>query len=288
MKIDGINVHIDNSNTLKVSQLGCEWVRIDINWWEIEKSNNSFNWGQIDSIVNHYSSKFKIYATLMGTPKWHKGSFNEPPDPTIWARFCANCAKRYQGKIAVYSLWNEPNLGKTFWKGSIKQFFQTIVAPGAQAIKTVNPNLQVAAADFATTSSSKWPSWLDEFKHHLKNVDIVSIHTYKDTAGEVKRSFTIGQFPIIGWIIPKYRPYNHYLKRLKRPVFLTEVGLEAKYGNTRQMKEQAKFVKEVQDNKKDMDVEKIFFYCLFDADKNLEKPFGFYSIKGEPKTVVFA
>ena len=71
-------------------------------------------------------------------------------------------------------------------------------------------------------------------------------------------------------------------------MFLTEVGLEAKYGNSKQMKEQAKFVKGVQDNREDMGVEKVFFYCLFDADEKLEKPFGFYSINGEPKTVVLA
>ena len=287
MKIDGINVHEDSLSP-KVIPLGCDWVRIDVNWWTVEQQNGIYSWGHMDKLVNHYvSAGFKVYATLMGTPGWHKGNFNDPPSPTIWARFCTACAKRYQNKIAVYSLWNEPNLGKTFWTGDMKQFFQTIVAPGAQAIKSVNPNLAVAAADFATTSKSKWPSWLNEFKHHMRYIDIVSIHSYKDSASEVERAFTKGT-PILGWLFPKYRPYNQYLGKLKKPVFLTEVGLEAKFGNSKQMKAQAKFVKEVQERKGDMKVDTVLFYCLKDADKDLEKPFGFYSINGEGKTVVFS
>ncbi len=287
VKIDGLNIHVDGNHLPQAKMTGCEWVRIDINWWDIETKENTFNWSSIDHLVNTiYSNHVKIYATLMGTPKWHKPAFNNPPDPTVWARFCSTTARRYGNKIDVYSLWNEPNLGKTFWTGGMKEFFQTIVAPGYTAIKSVNPALKVAAPDLATTGKSKWPGWLSEMRHHRDYFDIVSIHSYHDSASTVKRCFTVGKVPILNIFVPKWRAYNSYLKDLKRPVFLTEVGIPAKYGNSRQEKAQKKFTEQVMKYKKDMDVEQIFFYTLVDANSALEEPFGFYSINWNGKEVV--
>lgn len=287
VKIDGLNIHIDGNHLPQAKMTGCGWVRIDINWWDIELRDNSFSWGHVDNLVNTlHNNHVKIYATLMGTPKWHKPAFNNPPDAVVWMRFCALVAMRYGTKIDVYSLWNEPNLGDTFWTGGMQEFFQVIVAPGYQAIKTVNPNLVVAAPDLATTGRSNWPEWLHEMKHHKNYFDIVSIHSYHDSASTVKRCFTVGKVPILNIFVPKWRAYNSYLKDLKKPVFLTEVGLPAKYGNSRQEKAQKKFVEDIMKYKKDMKVEQIFFYTLVDANAALEKPFGFYSINWNAKEVV--
>lgn len=284
MKIDGINAHVDPNDSPLVQRLGCEWVRIDVNWWTIETSNNNFNWGPLDQLVNSYYSKnIKIYASLMGSPSWHRPSFNNPPDVGLWTRFCTKVAQRYRHKIFVYSLWNEPNLGDRFWTGGMKEFFQTIVVPGAQAIKNVDLSLMVAMADFATLSSSKWPEWLREAKHHLSNIDIVSIHTYKDTGWEVKCAFKYGKVPIINIFVPKWRPYNYYLNKMNRTVFLTEVGLPAHYGNTAEMDKQRDLVESVQKDKHDINVDAVFFYCLKDADPTLEEPYGLYNSDGLPK-----
>lgn len=287
VKIDGLNIHIDSNHIPQAKMTGCEWVRIDINWWNIEKKNNVFEWGSVDRLVDSlHANHLKIYATLMGAPSWHRREFNEVPDPAIWARFCSVFARRYQNKIDVYSLWNEPNLGTRFWKGGVKQFFQTIVAPGYQAIKSVNPTLLVAAPDLATTGKSKWTEWLSEMKHHVDYFDIVSIHSYHDSASTIKRCFTVGKVPILNIIVPKWRSYNSYLRKLGKPVFLTEVGLPAKWGNSSQEKAQKKFTEKIMGYKKDMGVKEIFFYTLVDAEAALEEPFGFYSINWNPKLVV--
>lgn len=286
IQIDGINVHIDNSHANLAQRLGCSWVRIDIDWWLIEKSAGKFSWSQVDSIVNAYRSRgLKIYATLMGSPSWHKPDFNIPPNINIWKRFCIEFAKRYVGKVDIMSLWNEPNLGKRFWKGSKKEFFEIIVKGGYEAIKSVNPNIVVAAADFATTSSSNWASWLSMMKKYKNYIDVLAIHTYHDSADEVKRCWNYGKIPYIGWFLPKWQPYKWYINDIKKPVYLTETGYEAKYGNSKQMAKQKEYVEDLMKIKKDIKVQLVFFYCLLDAAPNAEEPWGFYSIDGKPKLV---
>lgn len=286
VKIDGINIHYDAKHIGLIKPFDPEWVRIDINWWEVEVSENNFKWDKISAVVNAAKSAGKkIYASLMGSPKWHRPAFNNPPDVYRWTNFCSRCARQFGPKIDVYSLWNEPNLGKRFWTGSMKEFFQTIVAPGYEAIKSVNPGFFVAAPDLATLGSSDWPEWLSEMRHHTKYFDIVSIHAYHDTAEETIRCFTWGKVPVIGWIVPKWRPYNWYLDKLNKPVYLTEVGREAKYGDTKAMKKQKEYVQGIMDGRYDMGVERIFFYCLMDAPAGTEEPWGFYDVNGNPKTV---
>ena len=287
MAVDGINVHLDTTHAGLVKSLGCRWARIDIYWWTVETSPGKYSWSQTDRQVETYTSAgLQVYATLMGTPAWHRASITDVPDPAVWARFCAAAAKRYGRRISVYSMWNEPNLGKTFWKGTPKQFCQTILAPGGDAVKSVNPGLMVAAPDLATTGKSDWPEWLSELKHHVSHFDITAIHSYHDEASTVRRCFVSGKVPILSWLVPKWRSYNQYLKKVGKPVFLTETGLEAKYGSQKEMDRQAKFTRELQSMKGEMGVQEIFFYTLADAPAGLEAPFGFYTSDWLPKTVV--
>lgn len=288
MFVDGINVHTDYNNIDLVKKIGCRWVRVDLYWWDIEPQNGKYSWSKTDALINAYKSAgIRIYATLMGSPPWHRSKFTDPPDPTSWACFCRDVAKRYQGKINVYSLWNEPNLGKHhFWNGTMKEFFDIIIVNGYKAIKGVNPSLIVAGADFATNSSSDWTSWLTMMRKYNKYVDLVSIHSYKDTGKEVVNAFTKGKCPILNWMIPKWRPYNQYLKKICKPVFLTEAGIEARYGNGKEMLKQYDFVKYVQDHTDEMKVGAAIFYCLRDDNSGVEGPFGFYTHDKKPKTVV--
>lgn len=290
MVIDGINTHINYNDINLVKKLGCKWVRVDFEWWNIETKDDHYSWSRVDSLINAYSSAgFTIYATLMGSPAWHRPSFKNPPDPAIWARFCRNVAKRYQHKIAVYSLWNEPNLSpKSFWSGGVKEFFDVIIVNGYNAIKGVNPSLQVAGADFATNHASDWTEWLSMMRKYSKYVDIVSIHSYKHTGEEVVRAFTKGKFPVLNWFIPTWRPYNQYLKKIGKPVILTEVGLEASYSSPKEMAKQSEFVKCVQSNVHKMGVQAAIFYCLLDDNSGVEGPFGFYTSDKKPKTVVLS
>lgn len=286
VKIDGINVHSDYRNASLVKRLGCQWVRVDINWWTIETSPGSYNWSLTDKIINHYHSNgLLIYATLMGTPACYGANINVPPGLEEWANFCSAFAKRYYGKVHVVSIWNEPNLGKTFWNGSKKQFFKTMMH-GYQAIKKVNPNILVASPDISTASGSDWVSWAKLCEQYNHYIDILSVHTYQKTAEKVVRCWNHGKYWFLGWLIPKYRPYKWYFNAVKKPIYLTEIGLPASYESDKEQTEQKNFVKKIMEKKKKLkNVMFIFFYCLVDADRSLEKPFGFYTSLGLPKKV---
>lgn len=287
VRIEGINVHNDSRNANLVKKLGCQWVRIDVSWCDVERSPGSYSWSHVDSVVNTYrSAGMLIYATLMSTPSWAGSKVTSPPDANAWIRFCTAFARRYSGKVHVVSLWNEPNLGKRFWTGKKKQFFEVIVKNGYQAIKAVNPNMLVAAPDFATSGSSHWTTWLNLMKKYRKYVDILSVHAYGKSASKIIRCWNSGKYWFFGWLIPKWRPYKWYFNAIKKPIYFTEVGIDAAFGNNKQMKKQKEFTEKIMKNKKKFkNVHYIFFYCLLDADEKDEKPYGFYSKRGLPKTV---
>jgi hypothetical protein len=73
-----------------------------------------YDWAKIDGLVEDATVRgLRVELTLTGpVPRWASrdrkvGTRN--PIPNEFARFAADVAKRYKGKIERYSIWNEPN-----------------------------------------------------------------------------------------------------------------------------------------------------------------------------------
>lgn len=274
IKIDGINVHVDKRSEY-VKPLSCEWVRIDVNWWVVEKTKNKYNWTDIDKLVAHYNSAgIKIYATIGYTPKYISDSQLDMPPIDRWIAFVDNFSKRFKDSIDVVSIWNEPNLNG-FFNGTMHDYFHGLLITASPLIRENAPNMKIAAPEISTLNSSNWWHWLREARHHSKYFDIVSIHSYADN---VIRCFRYGKVPILGWIIPKWGSYNKYLKKIGKPVFLTECGYEAHEDDYKEQKKQKEYLEYVQKNKRKAKIDVIMFYTLRDAiDFNAEGPFGLYT-----------
>lgn len=286
-KIDGINTHVPNKEWLqKAIALGIKWVRIDINWNIVEPKSGYYLFSTLDIAINEAKKAgLKVYASLAYTPAWINADKRATPPVQYWTRFVTKVAQRYGGKIDVYGLWNEPNL-KAFYTGTMDEYKNIIMIPGYQAIKNVNPALQVAAGEIASSSNSDWPEWAKMLYKNHTVMDVVGFHTYQDSADAVKNRFNVGKLWILGWFIPYYRPYNQYLDKLRKKgkkIFLSEVGWKAKASSKKEQEEQKKNINKLMDYKKDIKVDQIFIYDLHDDINFLNDPWGLYSYDGKPK-----
>ena len=225
----GINSHVPNVATLDMIQnAGIGWIRIDMNWFQMEPNRDGYNWGFMDAVVNNARARgLEIFATLAYTPAWANGTGNiaDPPlDIADWYDFVYDTVHRYRGSIQHWGMWNEPNL-EQFFTGNGWQYREWILKPGAQAAKAADPVCFVLGPELAHLSSTDWPSWMEEavIAGGIDHIDIITHHCYKgDSGDDVFHYLDEGFF--YPWDPP---PLMTVLKNLgadDRPVWLTEVG----------------------------------------------------------------
>jgi hypothetical protein len=73
-----------------------------------------------------------------------------PPDQALWRAYVAAVATRYPGRIRMYEVWNEPDLG--FFRGTTDEYIR-LVRTAAEEVHRVDPAAQVLTGGFATVLS---------------------------------------------------------------------------------------------------------------------------------------
>lgn len=160
-------------------------------WGYIEPAKGQYNWSGLDSWVaqaNAHGAEF-VYV-FMNTPQWASSRPNEkcsrgnngcaaPPNPADWEEFVTAVVTRYQGRIADYEMWNEPNI-IGFYTGTPAQMVD-MVARASRIIKSVNPHAKIVSP---SSSGSGWPTqhdvWLDQYLQAGggKFTDVIAWHGY--------------------------------------------------------------------------------------------------------------
>jgi hypothetical protein len=90
-----------------------------------DNANPHYNWAATDNLVNLAKARgIKIQLTITGPmpvfgsdhPSKCKGggSCTYAPSVKEFARFTQAVVQRYKGRVDYYSIWNEPNIGKTW------------------------------------------------------------------------------------------------------------------------------------------------------------------------------
>jgi hypothetical protein len=184
----GINTHISNDDTYDaVAATGMKWVRIDVNWFQIEPTQGNYNWGDIDRVVNKAGALgLKVLATFGYTPPWAstgngdgKESGNDVPKPGLYEAALGQTVKHFRGRVAHWGLWNEPNLGG-FWEGSAQQYVDLIVKPGSDAIHTQCPECFALGPELANVGDKINEYYDTVFGQAKDKFDIITHHTYQD------------------------------------------------------------------------------------------------------------
>jgi len=224
----GINAHVPSTQLLDMlAAAGIQWVRVDMNWFQLEPGRNQYNWGYMDNVVNAARARgLQIFATLAYSPNWASGTANiaDPPqDPNDWYNFVYNVVRRYKSSVKHWGMWNEPNLDG-FWTGEAWQYREWILKNGYNAAKAADASCVVLGPELAHMSG--WPDFMENVMAEggANYIDIITHHCYKgDTGTEVFNYLDKDAF-YWAWDDPPLMKVLDDLGVDNRPVWLTEVG----------------------------------------------------------------
>ena len=127
----GLQVFVDRANASalaeQVSQLGVDWVKIDVPWADIETQPGIYDYSALDATVATMELQdVKILLNVFDAPAWSRANYTlnlnsqlrdyggPPEDLDDFAAFLANLVTRYAGIVDAYEIWKSPNLLK-FW-----------------------------------------------------------------------------------------------------------------------------------------------------------------------------
>jgi hypothetical protein len=184
----GVNIHIDSGPRLdKVRDLGASWVRMDVNWSQLEAQPGQWDYRVLDAVLKRAKAlHLNVYACLISPPAWASSNrqSNGVPDPAAWRAFVRAVARHSQGRIAAYGIWNEPNLEES-WAGTVEQYVDVLLKPAFEEIRAADPQAKVAGPDLAHLYSARidpltfflelkrlgGDAYLDVLSHHLYGGD---------------------------------------------------------------------------------------------------------------------
>ena len=238
----GINVHAPAGAQLtaqldRVERAGIGWIRIDFIWAAVQPQRGVYDWRLYDALVAAAERRgLSILAIIAYTPQWATDGAEingVPRDVADWTAFCTKAAMRYRGRIAVWEIWNEPNLTK-FWAGTRQQWWQQVLIPGADAIHAADPQAKVAGPALAHVGSRDWHHWLLETLQTAGDrIDVVTHHLYDgdgygDVTTKLDGSTTFGSQPgLWNLVAPSVREVLKEAGARDKPFWLTETGWES-------------------------------------------------------------
>lgn len=157
----GVQIHIaprrDEQPPMEWAQgLGVGWVKQQVQWHTIEHGPDDFDWETLDRVVDGADAfGFKVLLSVTHAPDWTRPVEEEsgpPSDYEQFGRFMKRLARRYEGRVAAYELWNEPNLARE-WRGDKLDpaRFAALVAEGAAGVRAGDPAAVVISGGPAVT-----------------------------------------------------------------------------------------------------------------------------------------
>jgi len=203
-----------------MQDMGAKWMRVMINWTNIETTQGTYNWTQgANNNIDFYFSQaqkygMKVSVSVYQPPAWARQSGLTLPQPNLMANFITTLLNKYPGKISAIEVLNEENTG--IWpetKNRDAIFYAPVLQAAYNAIKQKDSNIIV-------TTSGLWSSPLgyleDLYTLGAKNYfDAVNFHYYPGN-NSPSSNFT--------WLISHYRRVMEKYGDGSKPIWLTEFG----------------------------------------------------------------
>ena len=167
----------------KMSELGAGVVRVPFGWDLIEPAcKGCFDWRVTDAWRDEARRTHRtIFASLAYAPAWANGGeryFYPPLNYQDWYDFVFAVVSRYKDDIALWGVWNEPNLDH-FMKGADPRVYRSLVIGARAAILAANPSALVLGPEVSQHAVSD--GWYAEVMDDVGDLfDIVTVHWYAD------------------------------------------------------------------------------------------------------------
>jgi len=181
-----------DSGIQSAANLGVSWIKQQIDWNSIEYARGLYRWGELDHLVAEAQKHgLKILFSVARAPGFSRPEPVEedgpPSDFAIFRDFMRALSARYQGRVAAYELWNEPNLQRE-WRGfdlSAAKFVELIRA-GAAGVREGDPTAIIISGAPAVTGIDDRINAIDDrvFLREMiaagvgEAVDAIGVHPY--------------------------------------------------------------------------------------------------------------
>ncbi|MEJ2747157.1 MAG: cellulase family glycosylhydrolase [Anaerolineae bacterium] len=127
----GIQVHIQQEDLRpiidRLRDLGVGWVKVQVSWKLFQPYADQYSadrFAELDELVRRASdSGIAVLLSVSKAPEWSRPTTEldgPPADFGLYRDFMAYLAGRYQGRVAAYELWNEPNLQREWSGGAVR------------------------------------------------------------------------------------------------------------------------------------------------------------------------
>lgn len=138
-----------------MKEAGIGTVRMDFLWNDVQPAADRFAWERYDAIVTALEKqKIAVLGILCYNADWTGCKWNQAPDRPRFVEYARATARRYQGRVGHWEVWNEPDTA-AYWEqqDGLKEYAlllketAAIVRKEAPGAKVLNGGLADARAD---------------------------------------------------------------------------------------------------------------------------------------------
>jgi hypothetical protein len=175
----------------KWSELGVASARTDFSWRKVEPERGVFDFSGLDRVVDAGDAAgTELLGILDYGNAWARsdGEVLAPPDDLgDFGTYAAAVAERYAGRVRHYEIWNEQNIGLTFWRPSEdpERYAELLVEASAR-VREVDPQALISFGGvfgprlLLNTEGEEYirqvAAALPELAQHI---DIMAFHPYR-------------------------------------------------------------------------------------------------------------
>jgi hypothetical protein len=127
----------------KVNEAGFGWIRIQVQWREIERSPGQYDFAPLERIVNlARQNNVRVLASVLKAPSWatSDGSDGIPGDAAPYQALMQQLASVFKGRVDAWEIWNEQNLA-TETGGTVDLGrYVNLLKAGYTGVKAGNPD----------------------------------------------------------------------------------------------------------------------------------------------------
>ncbi|MBN1091246.1 cellulase family glycosylhydrolase [Blastococcus sp. TML/M2B] len=162
---------------------GSSWIRVDMGWCTLQEEGpdrvSAWYQERLDFVVDSAAQRgLKLLIMVGCTPKWAGGGDDLtgfPSDPSDFTRAMTYLASRYQGRVAAWEIWNEPDCRGGCPNGSASDYVPVLQA-GYRGVRAGDPSAVVVSAG---TSGNNAP-WIEQmYAAGAKGFfDVLAVHPY--------------------------------------------------------------------------------------------------------------
>lgn len=170
----GIQIHIHREDLRPILRhlqaLDVGWVKIQVSWKLYEPQPDSYaedRLAELDRVVEAaVNNDIRVLLSVSKAPEWSRPTTEldgPPTDYDLYRDFMVFLAERYQGRVAAYELWNEPNLQRE-WNGMPLSAVDLtrLIAAGAQGVRQADPAALIISGAPATTGINDGLTAIDD------------------------------------------------------------------------------------------------------------------------------